>query len=1095
MAASNAERVGRALELLRDGLQPFAEREFRGHYGAGWAQAVALPSGGRGSADDVSFLLNAMAARWQEVFREVLGRTERSYVGELSDVRNRWAHQEAFSGDDAYRALDTVHRFLQAVSAGEQATEVERIKRDLLRTRFSEEARATQRRVAAAPVAGEPAAGLKPWREVITPHPDVSRGTYQQAEFAADLHQVWRDEAADEYGRPEEFFRRTFLTEGLRTLLINAVRRWEAGGAGDPVVELQTNFGGGKTHSLIALFHLAGGYPPARLPGVEAMLAEAGLKPPERVNTAVLACQQIEPGKVHVKPDGTEVRTLWGELAWQLGEREGYDLVAEADRTATSPGASLVELFRRCGPCLVLVDEWVTYARQLYGGERLPAGTADVQFSFAQVLAEAARAVPGALVVVSIPSSDIEVGGEHGRDVLDRLKNVIGRMESSWRPATAEEGFEIVRRRLFEDLPADTARERDGVVRAFGSLYRSHRDQFPQASGEADYERRLTAAYPVHPELFDRLYGEWSALDKFQRTRGVLRLMAAVIHQLWIGEDRSLLIMPASVPIAAEPVAAELTRYLEGNWTPVIESDVDGPSALPMRLDRENPGAGRYSATRRVARTIYLGSAPTEHAPNRGIDDRSIKLGCVQPGEHPALFGDALRKLTERATYLYADRQRYWFSTVPSVTSLALGREHSHVGAESVDEEISKRLRSEAGRRGDLAAVHLASRPGDVPDEDRARLVVLGPSQGHARGDQESPAVQTARAILRSRGVGDRQFRNMLVFLAGDRAGIDALRQSARTLLAWRSIDEDRQKGILNLDDFQKSLIAKQLEDAEQRVVGQLGEAYQWMLVPSQRVDELQESWQALRLTGAGLYERASRKLVEDELLIPRYSGARLRRDLDGGAEAVPLWRGDHVGVRQIWQDYAVNLFLPRLRDAEVLRRAVCEGVGGLTWELDGFAYAAAFDEASGRYRGLIAGPNHPCDPLVDGSSVLVRPEVATRQLEAERPPTPASSTVAAGAAQSSGVTGSDVEPTREQLPRRFYGRKVVDPVRLVRDASDIAEAIVQQLRGTPGAEVKVVIEVEAQGEGGFGEDVRRTVGENARTLKFDEHEFSDGSS
>lgn len=355
--------------------------------------------------------------------------------------------------------------------------------------------------------------------------------------------------------------------------------------------------------------------------------------------------EQIEPGKVHVKPDGTEVHTLWGELAWQLGGAEEYALVVEADRTATSPGASLIELFRRHCPCLVLIDEWVTYARQLYGGERRPAGTANVQFSFAHVLTEAARAVPGALVVVSIPCSDIEVGGEHGREVLDRLKNVIGRMESSWRPATAEEGFEIVRRRLFEDLPADLARERDAVVRAFGNLYRSNRDQFPPTCGEADYERRLKAAYPVHPELFDHLYGEWSALDKFQRTRGVLRLMAAVIHQLWIGEDRSLLITPASVPIAAEPVVAELTRYLEGNWTPVIESDVDGPSALPLRLDRENPGAGRYSATRRVARAIYLGSAPTEHASNRGIDDRSIKLGCVQPGEHPALFGDALRSL------------------------------------------------------------------------------------------------------------------------------------------------------------------------------------------------------------------------------------------------------------------------------------------------------------------------------------------------------------------------------------------------------------------------------------------------------------------
>jgi hypothetical protein len=530
---------------------------------------------------------------------------------------------------------------------------------------------------------------------------------------------------------------------------------------------------------------------------------------------------------------------------------------------------------------------------------------------------------------------------------------------------------------------------------------------------------------------------------------------------------------------------------LEGNWTPVIESDVDGPSALPLRLDRENPGAGRYSATRRAARTIYMGSAPTEHAPNRGIDDRSIKLGCVQPGEHPALFGDALRKLTDRATYLYADRERYWFSTVPSVNSLATGRE-TLVTGEAVDEEIARRLRAEAGRRGELAAVHLASGPAEVPDEDRARLVVLGPSVSHGRGQEESRAVEGARAILRSRGTGDRRFRNMLVFLAADRAGIDSLHQSTRKLLAWKSIDEDRKNGILNLDDFQKSLIAKQLEDAEQRVAGQLGEAYQWLLVPNQRADELQESWQPLRLSGPGLYERASRKLVEDELLIPRYSGARLRRDLDGGAETVPLWRGDYVGVRQLWEDYAVNLFLPRLRDVSVLLGAITEGVAGLAWDLDGFGYAAAYDQARRRYADLAGGRR--IEPMVDSASVLVRPEVAARQMLTDRPAAPAESTGSETAGVPQADADAEVQPGQRRLPRRFYGRKTVDPVRLVRDAGDIAEAIVQQLRWTPGAEVKVVIEVEGQDQAGFEEDVQRTVGENARTLKFDEHEFSDGS-
>src|SRR5208283_3876764 len=176
---------------------------------------------------------------------------------------------------------------------------------------------------------------------------------------------------------------------------------------------------------------------------------------------------------------------------------------------------------------------------------------------------------------------------------------------------------------------------------------------------------RLKAAYPIHPEMFDRLFNDWSSLDKFQRTRGVLRLMAGVIHSLWEREDRSLLILPASVPIDDPAVQFELTRYLDDPWVSVLEKDVDGPHSLPLQVDRENPNLGRYSACRRVSRTIYLGSAPTLRAANRGLEDRNIKLGCVQPGESVATFGDALRRLTDKATYLYVDGKRYWYSTQP----------------------------------------------------------------------------------------------------------------------------------------------------------------------------------------------------------------------------------------------------------------------------------------------------------------------------------------------------------------------------------------------------------------------------------------------
>jgi predicted AAA+ superfamily ATPase len=629
MAISNHERVGRALSLLKEGLHPYIEREMKSVYKDRWLVA-ATPYVDEDHTlkrsvalilrEDVAAQLKLMDRQWNEVFKKTLGKAERSLINELINTRNTWAHgSSTVSTDDAYRALDSVVRLLNAVTAP-QADTVEKQRYELLRLRFEDQARRETRRVAVAPTEGQPTSGLKPWREIVTPHPDVASGRYQQAEFAADLWQVYLDEGSDEYRLPTEFFRRTYLTEGLKQLLSGALLRL-SGKGGDPVIELQTNFGGGKTHAMLALYHLFLGVSAKDLPGLEPAFEAAALdEPPQNVNTVVLVGNKISPGQIHRKSDGTQVRTLWGEIAWQLGGKEAYEMIREADETATNPGDALKELFNRYAPCLILIDEWVAYARQLHETSDLPAGSFDTHFTFAQTLSESAKNAERTLLVVSIPASDIEIGGDRGKEALDRLKNAVGRVESPWRPASAEESFEIVRRRLFQPLVDPTLFvARDAVVKAFSEMYRTQAQEFPSECREADYERRLREAYPIHPELFDRLYSDWSSLDKFQRTRGVLRLMAKVIHALWEREDRSVLILPAHVPIDDTQVQSELTRYLDDNWIPILEKDVDGSNSLPLSLDRQNPNLGRYSACRRVARTIYLGSAPTLRAANRGF--------------------------------------------------------------------------------------------------------------------------------------------------------------------------------------------------------------------------------------------------------------------------------------------------------------------------------------------------------------------------------------------------------------------------------------------------------------------------------------------
>jgi predicted AAA+ superfamily ATPase len=1110
MAITNHERVGKAMDLLKQGLAPFLERELNNVYkDQARAQSARLMGEDRLLADkpiakwDAAALLKLMWEAWNDVFRRTLGQAERTLVSELRDVRNKWAHQQTFSSDDSYRALDSAGRLLTAVSAPE-AQEAEKMKMELLRVRFDEQVRTEKRKSAGTAIESQATGNLKPWREVITPHKDVASGRYQQAEFAADLWQVHVGEGTDEYKNPAEFFRRTYLTESLKRLLVGAVQRLSGNGS-DPVVQLQTNFGGGKTHSMLALYHLVSGTAPGELVGVDAVLAEAGASKLPAARRVVLVGNKISPGNPVNKPDGTVVRTLWGELAWQLGGKKAFERVRADDEKATSPGDVLRELFKEYGPCLVLIDEWVAYARQLHDQSDLPAGSFETQFTFAQALTESAKLAKNCLLVISLPASDTvgsphtqaddsEVGGQRGREALDRLRNVIGRVESSWRPASAEEGFEIVRRRLFEPLvdPAQFV-ARDTVAREFYDLYRTQHQEFPIECRDADYEKRLRAAYPIHPEVFDRLYTDWSTLVKFQRTRGVLRLMAAVIHSLWEKGDRNPLILPSNIPIDDPRVLFELTRYLSDNWIPVIEKDVDGPNSLPLRLDGEVPNLGKFAACRRVARAIYLGSAPTPTAANRGIEDRRVRLGCVMPGESPAVFGDALRRLAGAATYLYQDGPRYWYSTQPTVTKLAEDRaEQLKRDPDKVVQELEKRLRADLRKTGDFSRVHPLPRSGqDVPDDLDARLVVLGVDHAYSK-EPNSPAETAAKAILASRGSAPRLFGNTLVFLAVDKTRLQDLDEAVRRYLAWESIVADQ--NTLDLSPHQVKQAETQQAAADGVVDARLPEAYQWLLVPTQSTPQASVEWQAFRLSGQdALAVRASKKLKNDELLVTSFAASRLRMEMD----RVPLWRGDHVAIKQLVDDFARYLYLPRLQEPSVLVGAIRSGLGLLTWEQDSFAFADSHDEAGARYRGLQFGRQVTVADA-DSPGLLVTPDAVRRQVDAERAAAPAG-TGAQGAGGSPVISGAPSSPPAGSSPgaspaatrpKRFHGTVTLDATRVGRDASRVADEVITHLTGLVGAQVKVTLEIEAVVPAGAPENVVRTVTENSRTLKFDTHGF-----
>ncbi len=1118
MSITNNERVGKALNHLREGLAPFVERELQQAFEQGRVNHHTvvgfledkLYANRPISEWDVAGLMSVMLGTWQTVFAQTLGNTERSYIFECKNARNRWAHQDTISSEDADRALDSMERLLSSASAVTQSAAINKLKIELRRLVFEEQGRTEARRIAASEVKTGASLDLRPWREVVTPHPDVASGRFAQAEFAADLWQVHLGEGADEYRDAREFFRRTYLTQSLRQLLDNSIKRI-VHNVGDPVVQLQTNFGGGKTHSMLALFHLYSGNPLGEMAGLDEILTNANVTTLPTVKRVVLVGNKISSGNPDQKADGTLVRTLWGELAWQLGGKAAYERIRADDEQATNPGDKLRELLNEYGPSLILIDEWVAYARQLHDRSTLPGGGFETQFSFAQALTEAAKLARNCLLVISLPASDsagvsphaiddVEVGGVRGREALTRLRNVISRIGVDWRPANPEEGFEIVRRRLFEPISGEKYRERDATIRLFSQLYQAQGSEFPAEAAEVQYEQRMRAAYPIHPEIFDRLYGDWATLVTFQRTRGVLRLMASVIHSLWQTGDRSPLIMPASIPIDDNKVQFELTRYLSDQWVPIIEKDVDGTNSLPRRIDNEQPNLGRWNATRRVARTIYLGSAPATAVAQRGLEDRRVKLGCVFPGENAAIFGDALRRLSEQATYLYSDNGRSWYDTKPTVTKLADDRaELVRRNPDKLTMALEAQIRSNTSNKGRFGRVHtLPAGSAEIPDDTDTRLIVLRASTPH-RKEGESLALETAKHMLSMRGNSPRTYQNSLVFLAADATLLPALEDGIARMLAWESIIGD--KDILDLTPAQVRQADLQLRSAVESVKSRIPEVYQWLLVPAQPDTKNPIEWNMVRLLGnEAIAVRAAEKLLKSEGMIDALGSTILRHHLD----AVPLWREGHVSVKSLVTYFASYPYLPRLTSTDVLLNTITSGTTVANYS-ETYATADSWDATKNTYSGLRT--TAIIRPSAYAELLLVQPARAAEQLSRVEPPVIGlpfiEGTENKGGTQpnpNGGTIFPVVKPVIEPpvvVPtvkkyRRYHGTKKLDIQRVSRDANQVIDEVIRHMTEKYGVTVQVTIEISAEFPDGADDTMRRIISENSRQLSFDQSSFEE---
>lgn len=743
---------------------------------------------------------------------------------------------------------------------------------------------------------------IKPWREVVTPHRDIREGRFDESTFAADLADVLADRGPIEYRDPQTFFRKTYPTEGIVHLLSAVLARLAGKGHGEPVIQIQTPFGGGKTHSLVALYHLltsGADYPDEDL--VKRVLKEAGVKTIPTAKVAVFVGTSADPLKG---------KTPWGAIAEQLGK---YELLKDHDEGRRTPGKDLLHKLFGSEPMLLLMDEIAEYVAKCVDPQEIAKADATKSaahayqtqvLAFMQELTETVKVLPQGALVVTLPSS--APYGEEGERALHELQRIFGRVEAVYEPVRGLEIYEVIRTRLFENVgdPPEARR----VADSFWELYQRLGSEVPDSVRETSYRDKMRRAYPFHPELIDVLFERWSTIPGFQRTRGVLRLLAEIVSDLYRREHTAPLIQSAHVNLANPNVRRELVKHIGPEFDGVIAADIADTNAKAQRIDRQMGSEyARFAVASGLATSIFLYSFSGGERQG-GVGLPHLRVSLLREGIPAPLVGDALHHLEEELWYLHVESGLYRFTSQPNLNRIIIEREEA-ITDEHIHQEIRDRLEGLAGRE---LKVYLFPRdPSDVPDTKELKLAVLA---------SEQTTEGFIRELLEKSGATFRVYKNTLVLLAPDATALSELYRLVKRSLALRSIRDDKSV-MRRLSEENRAALEAKLKDSEGRISFGLLSAYRRLMkAGAQGIEHFD-----LGLPTAGvkstLAKRAYEHLKSQEILLDRISPRKLLEKVVSEGES-------EKSLTEIYEAFLRYPHLPMLEGKAVLERAVTQGVG-----------------------------------------------------------------------------------------------------------------------------------------------------------------------
>lgn len=819
---------------------------------------------------------------------------------------------------------------------------------------------------------------LTPWLEVAKPRADIADGSFDESLFAADLGMVDRGRGPADYLDPTAFCEKTYLTENLELFLGELAARLSGDMSAPAVFRLQTEFGGGKTHTLLAAYHLFGS--PERVadtPFVKELASKLNRSQFPKCSVVVLEGGALGAGEPDKNANGAQ--TLLGHLAYRLGGAEAFAKVSDQDRNLRgSSTMQIAELLEAYAPCVILLDEMLQYLAKALNVRSHEGSLAVTTLTFIKELCTAVSTVKQAAVVATLTSSNLEdYASASGEEMYERLSKVVGRTENIITPVEGDDIFPVLHRRLFTTVGPVTQRRK--VADAYADWYESLSDAIPASYREASYRDRLALAFPFHPELVDILTNRWGSLDGFQRTRGALRILAHTVKALTQRHHKDSLIHPGDMMLSDTDIRNEILRFAGESYKSALNADIIRSDSIAPEEDKRRGGqVEEFHLATGLATTAFLNSFGSDRVP--GSSAAQMLLGVGRPGLSRGLIEDVRDALEGSLWYMRLEGGRYRFTTEPNLNKVVLEREGA-ISDDRIETLLYDAIAQASPALPELRVERRIRASSDLPDRPQLILGILDLDL-RVNGDVTGETLRVASETLERCGGSWRANRNAVLLVAPDIVGMSRARATARTLAALRELSNDKHR-LARFNAEQRDQLVKRLRAAEERLPQQVTMAYRHLLVLGEsetggtKLDhvDLGPARPTSTISGRVLdYLRETDRMIETTLAPAALLSARFGL----------LPEGTNVTELEALLGFFYRLpRLPKLANSDVLRRALAEGAEK---GLFGLASGSAWDagDAVIRFRQNV----DPSEIQFQPGTWLVR-AATVRDLLAKQQPSP----------------------------------------------------------------------------------------------------------